>query len=854
MGSLQITTNYLLGVSQSAQNILRQAIVGNTIIDAEYTIPSQVGDAAQAQVKLAGAQAIRSFNTSYGTMAALADETMPKLRNAVEILTYAMFPIVVLIIVVSGQYALTFLKTYVGALLWVQLWPPLYAVTNFIMNTKAASGLGSATGGNGLALKYYNYLGASVASDQAIAGVLAIAIPVIAYGIVQATMAAANSVVSSVTAGGAYGASLSQGNLTMGAANVDTTKAGLYTAGLYNMQPMLKGGVPNSMVAGEQGTVAQEGLIYRFSGSWGQASALDSNRDGRITVDEITSFQGLGSSMFGGKAGLSLGQSRSDGIYSDESVQAGKGRASSLGDTQTARLTREQGAAWGRTFTQALNDEVGRETGGGVTTAAGHSSNTGSETTGQKSLRNQEGAGVNSGVGTGVGTASHGTPQTGSYEKAKNAGKDLGLRERLAEKIGNALAFSVSGDVRTGQEYAEQATQLMKTMSQDDVRKSYDIVSRALKKTAGSTSDQGMRQATERMAAALDKAKTFDSKELASIMEQASAGNRRDVTSRNAAEVSSDSSRELFKTAWMMLASHQGWDDTVTTERLATFAREWNSNASFREDAEVAMLERLKGNSLMQTGVRDPLGQDELRNRGDVAVNALGQRGRVAIEAQNDRNAGEVVASQFADPRSMPSIAPAAQGYAQVMSQANGEVQGRAAQMHLEQGINTTAAALYHDRQKGELQVLLNTYGFGAGSASPQEYAAKLREAAAKDPELARGLATIGMNHEQAKIGPTEQNLEWVLHKAGRSVAEAEGKGATAAYEVAGVWRWAKGLFSEEPVAPSELGGPLSGTPGSSNLGKLLGGNQRQMPTQAQPTEGADSQQKAGNAPPPGNR
>jgi hypothetical protein len=891
IGSLQTTTNYLLGVSQSAQNILKQAIVANTIIDAEYTIPSQVGDAAQAQVKLAGAQAIRSFNTSYGTMAALADETMPKLRNAVEILTYAMFPIVVLIIVVSGQYAVTFLKTYLGALLWVQLWPPLYAVTNFIMNTKAASGLSSATDGDGLALKYYNYLGTAVATDQAIAGVLAVAIPVIAWGIVQATMAAANAVASSVTAGGAYGASLSQGNLTVGATNVDTTKAGLYTAGLYNMQPMLKGGVPNSMVAGEQGTVAQEGLIYRFSGSWGQASALDSNRDGRIAVDEITSFQGLGSSMFGGKAGLSLGQSRSDGIYSDESVQAGKGRAASLGDTQTARLTREQGAAWGRTFTQALNDEIGRETGGGVTTAAGHSSNTGSETTGQKLLQNQEGAGVNSGVGTGVGTASHGTPPQVKADASRK-----GLSGMLAEKIGNALAFSVSGDVRTGQTYAEQATQLMKTMSQDDVRKSYDIVSRALKKTAGTTSDQGMRQATERMAAALDKAKTFDSKELASIMEQASAGNRRDVTSRNAAEVSSDTSRELFKTAWMMLASRQGWDDTVTTERLATFAREWNSNASFREDAEVAMLERLKGNSLLQTGVRDPLAQDELRGRGGADVDALNRQGGAEVAAQNASNVGQVRQNQFADPRSMPSIAPAAQAYAQTMGQADRETQRRAAQMHLEQGINTVANALYHDRQKGMFTVLLNTYGFGAGSASPQEYAAKLREAAAKDPELARGLATIGMNHEQAKIGPTEQNLEWVLHKAGRSVAEAEGKGATAAYEVAGVWRWAKGLFSEEPGAPSELvppqthqppvyganmgapgvasnqgdaaatrpagaeqggrnlGGPLSGTPGSSNLGKLLGGNQRQMPTQAQPTEGADSQQKAGDAPPPGNR
>ncbi len=780
-GALQTTTNYLLGVSQSAQDILKQAIVGNTIIDAEYTIPSQLGDAAQSQVKLAQAQAIRSFNTSYSTMVALADETMPKLRNAVEILTYALFPIVVLIIVVSGQFAVTFLKSYLGALLWVQLWPPLYAVTNFIMNTKAATGLSSATGGGGgLALKYYSYLGSAVASDQAVAGVLAVAIPVIAYGIVQATMAAANSVVSSVTAGGAYGASLAQGNLTMGAANVDTTKAGLYTAGLYNMQPTLKGGVPNSMVAGGQGTVAQEGLIYRFSGSWGQASALDSNRDGRITVDEITSFQGLGSTMFGGKAGLSLGQSRSDGSYSDESVQAGKGRAASLGDTQTAKLTREQGSAWGRTFTQALNDEIGRETGGGVTTAAGHSSNTGSETMGQRSLKNHEGGQVTSGVGKSAGT--------GGGEKSS----------RLADMIGSGLAARVQGDVKTGQEYAEQAAQLMKTMSQDEIRKGYDIVSRAAHKTAGSTSDQGMRQATERMAAALDKAKTFDSKELASILEQASAGNRRDVTSRNAAEVSSDSSRELFKTAWMMLASRQGWDDTVTTERLATFAREWNSNASFREDAEVAMLDRLKGNSLMQTGVRDPLSQDELRNRGNVAVSGLEQRGRVATNAQNDRNVGQVSASQFADPRSMPSIALAAQGYAQVMSQANGEVQGRAAQMHLEQGINTTAAALYHDRQKGELQVLLNTYGFGAGSASPQEYAAKLREAAAKDPELARGLATIGMNHEQAKVSPTDANLKWVAQRAGRSLAEAEGSASTFIYDATqGPSGWTSGLFGK---------------------------------------------------------
>jgi conjugal transfer mating pair stabilization protein TraG len=243
-GSLATTTNYLLGVSQGAQDILKQAIIGNTLIDAEYAIPAQLGDAAQSQVKLAQAQAIRSFNTSYGTMMALADETMPKLRNAVEILTYALFPVVVLIIVVSGQFAFTFLKAYLGSMFWVQLWPPLYAVTNFIMNTKAASGLSGATAGDGLALKYYNYLGSAVASDQAIAGVLAIAIPVIAYGVVQASMAAANSVVSAVTAGGAYGAAASQGNLSLGNATLDTAKAGVHSAGQYNTAPTMRSGLP----------------------------------------------------------------------------------------------------------------------------------------------------------------------------------------------------------------------------------------------------------------------------------------------------------------------------------------------------------------------------------------------------------------------------------------------------------------------------------------------------------------------------------------------------------------------------------------------------------------------------------
>jgi hypothetical protein len=278
------------------------------------------------------------------------------------------------------------------------------------------------------------------------------------------------------------------------------------------------------------------------------------------------------------------------------------------------------------------------------------------------------------------------------------------------------------------------------------------------------------------------------------------------------------------------------------------------------------------------SGVRDPLGQDEIRNRGDVDVNALEHRGRVEIKAQNDRDVGEVKASQFADPRSMPSLAPAVRAYLQAMRNASDEVQRKEGEMYLDQGITTVANALYQNRQRGLLTTLLNTYGFGIGSASPQEYAEKLHEAAAKDPELARGLATIGMNHVQAKIAPTEKNLEWVVHQAGQSVANAEGTVSTLLYHAGQPWRWVKGLFGEPeaqstPGSPQPAGGVggrpdvlkqawglgeqtaadlFGGTPGGSNWGSLLGGGR--PPAQGQPQQTEGSSGKKDDTPPPRGR
>jgi hypothetical protein len=129
----------------------------------------------------------------------------------------------------------------------------------------------------------------------------------------------------------------------------------------------------------------------------------------------------------------------------------------------------------------------------------------------------------------------------------------------------------------------------------------------------------------------------------------------------------------------------------------------------------------------------------------------------------------------------MPDLAPAAKAYADSFNAASDQVKRKESQVWLESGITVMANQLYQERQRGTGTVLLNSFGFGAGSANVQDYATKLREAAQKDPELAQGLATIGSNN-RAGVQSTSADMAWLEGKAKASVRQAEGN----ASEVAG--------------------------------------------------------------------
>ena len=243
--AIQTSTNYMLGISKNALDITKQTAMSNFMIDAQYMLPAQIGDAAGAAANLAQAQAIRSTSESYKLMAKLAESTMPKIKNLVEIVQYAIFPIIMLLILMAGHKGGLVLKAYVMSLVWIQLWPPLYAVMHLIMTIHSQE-LAAMTSGMGLSMAEYSQVNNAYISDEAIAGMIAAtAIPMIASAIVKGGDVGAQAIggmVAPTREASQVASSMASGSFSMGSASLGSQSADNLSMGQVNTSASLNQG------------------------------------------------------------------------------------------------------------------------------------------------------------------------------------------------------------------------------------------------------------------------------------------------------------------------------------------------------------------------------------------------------------------------------------------------------------------------------------------------------------------------------------------------------------------------------------------------------------------------------------
>ena len=209
------TATYFGVIASNAEDTLKQTLMINAISDAASENSKQAGN----PLTYAETRALLQQNSTFETVGKLASKLLPIMKAVIEALAYACFIFIIPLCMVPQGYK--FLFNWLKVLVWLQAWPPMYAILNFIMNIAARSATLAEIGTAG-GLTIGNYIGVSEANReiQLMAGYLAMSIPFICIAIVRGVGTfvhlSAQMTGASMQVAGAAASEVSTGNISLG--------------------------------------------------------------------------------------------------------------------------------------------------------------------------------------------------------------------------------------------------------------------------------------------------------------------------------------------------------------------------------------------------------------------------------------------------------------------------------------------------------------------------------------------------------------------------------------------------------------------------------------------------------------
>ncbi len=223
------TKTKIATAAQGAADLLRQNIMINLVQDTHSLAGLKLNDPAATMLATARANATASTNASFLTMGRIAAEALPMVRNVIEAVVYAVFPFVFLLFLLAqGRGLAMAIKSFAMSLVWIQLWPPLYAILNYVGTLASAKNLAAAarmgSGAQGLTLDTAASIYQGAISDLAIAGYMVAAIPIIATAIIKGGEVAFQAVTASSaiqSAAASEAASATKGLVTQDSVSFD---------------------------------------------------------------------------------------------------------------------------------------------------------------------------------------------------------------------------------------------------------------------------------------------------------------------------------------------------------------------------------------------------------------------------------------------------------------------------------------------------------------------------------------------------------------------------------------------------------------------------------------------------------
>ena len=267
----QLVNSYstMTGISQAATLLLRQNMVINTFRSSQMVSAQRLDATASAIVGAGQAEIENAANINYLAMARVAERAAPAIRNAIEIICYAVFPIIIIMMLLAPMESAPILKNYVLTMLWIQIMPALYAVLNFVMVSASyvkLKGIVDGYSATNVTMQNMAELTQQGLSDMAIGGYLTLSIPVIAYALVKTGEIGGSALFDAAMSGatgsaGRVAGAMAAGNISQGQVSLDNSNMNNQTHNQSMLAPSMSSGFTRTTTGSGTETRGPGGLF-----------------------------------------------------------------------------------------------------------------------------------------------------------------------------------------------------------------------------------------------------------------------------------------------------------------------------------------------------------------------------------------------------------------------------------------------------------------------------------------------------------------------------------------------------------------------------------------------------------------
>lgn len=733
----------MLGISRTLSESLAHAVLLTEIPGAAEREAGNFSMPLAGAVALAKAQGSLASEISFRTMGELAAAFLPKLRNLLEFILIAAFPIVLGMLVAFGAEGTRVARMYLTLFLWLALWAPIASVINYLLIHLDANPMNRiAEIYGGLTLEAADFIRDQGATSQAMAGYLMLLVPLISYLLARASDMGAASLASSMmqpAAGAAQSqsAQLSAGNVAAGNASIGNSS--------INNANANKSDISTGFVAGSvTRTATAQGSVVRDSDR-GQvtsvtAAASDLGVTGASTLTQGRSTQQAAADL--GSVSTSRTSAYAEGVRTENADSAGwtvrKSEEASASRTSGASQTLSRGETASRSMGEHAQNTLSESS--AMTEAAGFTTRSGLRLGADASESADFQPGALSGDALHRGNASNaaaslpydgfrgsGPSGIAGFSSMPKDGREPGSRELSARAsvLGNV---SIGGDIttRTGAANDDQTARTQTVESGTSWR------SDASQQSAESLGEETRRGSSE--TSAVTEGGTL------------TRGRSSAHTASDAAETREGRSwtRSAGETSASTLGTGARLDSYLLQRAIAEYGSPEAALEALADPAERAAFARSAMDSAEKARFVPLSGEDSSRARADAAASAAHEKldaVRTRTDAQFSGSAADVLMEGDARSRQIGSGA-AEKPLASDVTQETREA------LLVHQGALVRAQELWKSAHHGLASALGLLLPGGRGYASPHALYQGLLEASESNPELRADLLKAGEARE----------------------------------------------------------------------------------------------------------